>query len=73
MRLMAAIRVFSFQGQSSLSFFHKTDGTIEFCQCILPAPLKSSFLDLIRGDAAVSPSLVSILCDAPSGILGVLT
>jgi len=32
--------------------FHKTDGTVEFCQCILPASLRSSFLELIHGDAA---------------------
>ena len=32
--------------------FHKTDGTVEFCQCILPASVRSSFLELIHGDAA---------------------
>jgi len=49
---MAAIRVFSFQGRSYLSSFYKTDNAIEFCQCILPASLRSSFLELIHGDAA---------------------
>jgi len=32
--------------------FHKTDASLEFCQVILPASLRASFLDLIHGDTA---------------------
>jgi len=41
-----------FRDELLYRLFHKTDGKVEFCQCILPASLRSSFLELIHGDAA---------------------
>jgi len=41
-----------FRDEVLCCLFYETDSTIEFCQCILPASLRSSFLKLIHGDAA---------------------